>query len=389
MTLYKTSANTKMAKMMRYKHLVVIFLLITVSQNCQSQITKNAIVKSVNKHGFKFLEDTRFTSVSINIYANGIPYSNHFGELDKGKGNKPTDETLYEIASVTKTMTGYLVAKAVIDKKIKLSDPVTKFLGSDYINLSFKGKPVTIQHLLTHTSGLPLNINGIDELYAEPSKNTYVKAQQLLTNYTKKALLNDLKDVEIKHEPGKQYGYSNVAPNVLAYILEIVYKKPFEIILKEQLFEPLGMHDTAINLSKEQQKLLANGYNAKGEQMPNFKKPIKLWGAAGRVKSNAHDLLNYIKFQLEVDNPIIKATHAKLFQDLENLWIGYFWEIIDDENGTHIEHHGGIYGTQNWILIYPEYNIGISVLTNSSFPEANQLIKTTAIKILNDLKKQI
>lgn len=283
-------------------------------------------------------------------------------------------------------MTGYLVAKAIRDKKLKLSDPLTKFLGSSYNNLSFNGISITIKHLIAHTSGLPLNINGIDDLYAKSTKNTYAEAQELLANYEKSALLDDLKKVEIQREPGKQYGYSNVAPNVLAHILEIVYKIPFETLLKEQLFEPLGMQNTAINLSKEQQKLLANGYNANGELMPNFKKPIKLWGAAGRIKSNSQDLLKYIKFQLQKNNPVIKATHTKLFQDLDKLWIGYFWEIIDDEDGTHMEHHGGIYGTQNWLLIYPQYNIGISILTNSSFPEANQLIKRTAIKILNDIK---
>lgn len=377
--------------MKQWKSSVQIIILITILfiyQSCQSQIQKDAIAKSVKENALNFLKNNRFNSVSIAVYANGIKYSNHFGELDKGEGNKPTDETLYEIASVTKTMTGYLVGKAVLEQKMKLSDSVTKFLGSAYDNLSYKGTPVTIQHLLTHTSGLPLNINGIDALYAKRTKNTYLKAQQLLTNYEKETLLNDLKNVVIKYELGTHYAYSNVAPNILAYILEIVYKKPFEILLKEQLFDPLKMQNTAINLSNKQQEFLANGYNGKGEQMPNFKKSIKLWGAAGRVKSNTHDLLNYMEFQLQTENSILKETHTKLFQDLEQLWIGYFWEAIDNQDGTHIEHHGGIYGTQNWILIYPQYNIGISILTNSSFPEANQLIKETALTILKDIKNQ-
>lgn len=369
-----------------YKNVIILFIAFFICQSCQSQHTEEYIRRSIKENALKFLKDKRFNSVSINIYANGISYSNHFGELDKGKTNLPTDETLYEIASITKTMTGYLVAKAVDDKKLKLSDPLTKFLGLSYKNLSFNGISITIKHLITHTSGLPLNIKGIDELYAKSTKNTYTKAQKLLADYEKTDLLNDLKNVEILQEPGKYYAYSNVAPNVLAYILETVYKKPFETLLKEELYEPLGMQNTAINLSNAEQKLLANGYNAKGELMPNFKKPIKLWGAAGRVKSNSLDLLKYMKFQLQEENLVIKATHTKLFQDLDNLWIGYFWEVVDDEDGTHMEHHGGIYGTQNWLLIYPQYNIGISILTNSSFPEANQLIKRTAIKILNDIK---
>lgn len=69
----------------------------------------------------------------------------------------------------------------------------------------------------------------------------------------------------------------------------------------------------------------------------------------------------------------------------DNIWIGYYWEIIENDDNTHIEHHGGIYGSQNWLMIFPKQSIGISVITNSSFSEANQLIKETANKTLNRL----
>ncbi|MEM6720590.1 MAG: serine hydrolase domain-containing protein [Bacteroidota bacterium] len=359
--------------------------LVYLLQGCQAQIDPTKIEAAVENRAQLFLQDARISSVSINIYADGKFFSNHFGELDKGKGNTPTDSTLYEIASVTKTMTGYLVAKAIHDKKIALDDPVTKFLGPAYKNLSFQGNPITIQHLLTHTSGLPLNMEGIDELQAQGTKEACEKAQKILTNYTKESFLKALQNVTIQQAPGVQYSYSNVAPNILAYILEMVYQKPFEILIKEELFTPLGMEATAINLSDAQQLLLTNGYNDNGERMPSYKQPIQLWGAAGRVKSNSQDLLKYIQFQLQKENSIVQATHSKLFRDLENVWIGYFWEIIEDENGTRLEHHGGLYGMQNWMIVYPEYNVGISILTNASFPETSQLLKATATDIFNDI----
>lgn len=364
---------------------ICIIAMIYMFQSCNAQVNNSILTKSVDKHATEFLQDARVTSVSVNIYVNGNYFSKHYGELTKGKGNTPTDNALYEIGSVSKTMTGYLVAKAVKDKKFALSDPISKFLGADYKNLSFQGNPITIQHLLTHTSGFPLNINGIDALHAQGTKAACEKAQRILATYTKDSFLTTLKDIRIDHAPGVQYGYSNVTPNVLAHILEVIYEKPFDVLLNEFLFEPAEMHNTAINLSKEQQLLFAHGYNDRGELMPNYQKPIQLWGAAGRVKSNSHDLLKYMKFQLQESNPIVKETHSKLFRDFENLWIGYFWEIIEDGTEKRIEHHGGLYGTQNWMILYPEHNLGISIVTNASFPETSQLLKTTATHIINDI----
>ncbi|MFK8010364.1 MAG: serine hydrolase [Saprospiraceae bacterium] len=171
-----------------------------------------------------------------------------------------------------------------------------------------------------------------------------------------------------------------------SFILEVLYDKPFEILLKEKLFEPAEMNNTFINLNKSKQPLLANGYNEKQELMPNFKNPVNLWGGAGRVKSNSLDMLKYIKWQLNSSNPVVRISHQKLFKDVDNIWLAYFWDVIDDKNGTHIEHHGGIYGSQNWLMIYPMQQYGISIIANSSFPQANQIIKQTANKIFEELK---
>ncbi|MEM6686746.1 MAG: serine hydrolase domain-containing protein [Bacteroidota bacterium] len=359
-------------------------ILIYMLQSCSAQVDTSLIPNAIKKHATTFLDDERISSVSVSVYANGKSHSHHFGELDKGSGNSPTDTTLYEIASVTKTMTGYVVAKAISEEKLKLTDPMTKFLGEAYTNLTFEGNPITIQHLLTHTSGLPLNISGVDALHAQATKEACTQAQQLLAKYTKEEFLTALKSIQIQQQPGTAYAYSNLAPNILAYILEKVYEKPFEEILQQKLFMPLNMQHTAINLSKTQQPLLANGYNDIGEVMPNYRKPVQLWGAAGRVKSTPKDLLQYMKFQLQ-DHSAVKISHTKLFQDTDTIWIGYFWEIVDTDNGTRIEHHGGLYGTQNWMLIYPELNLGISIITNASFPETSQLLKTTATQIINDI----
>ncbi|UZO79955.1 beta-lactamase family protein [Aquimarina sp. ERC-38] len=365
---------------------IVYSLILIVAQSCNSQSNKKELSIIVENEVEKVLKDHRFNAISIAVVDKKRSFLGHYGELDKHLNNKPSNKTLYEIASVSKTMTGYLVACAVNEQKLKLESSVYDILGKEYENLEFNGEPVRIKHLITHTSGLPLNIKGISELYQKATTNNYYKAKKKLNEYKKEELLSEVKYLELHQKPGEVYSYSNVAPNLIAYILEKVYDKSFEQILKEKLLIPAQMTNTYINLDKNNELLLANGYNDRNELMPNFKKPIKLWGAAGRIKSNSKDLLNYIKWQLNSENSNVKISHTKLFHDVDNIWIGYFWEIIQDENSSHLEHHGGIYGSQNWLMIYPEQNIGISIIANSSFPEANQIIKELANSILNRLK---
>ena len=145
-----------------------------------------------------FLKDNRFNAVSITVYDNGKSFIGHYGELDKNIGNKPTNQTLYEIASVTKTMTGYLVACAINEGKVNLESVVYDILGEEFKNLKYKEEPIRIKHLITHTSGLPLNINGISELYQSPNISSYKRAQKILSNYTKDDLLKEIKFLKVK-----------------------------------------------------------------------------------------------------------------------------------------------------------------------------------------------
>lgn len=370
---------------MKIKIGIFCFIVLIIC-SCNSQVKNSKLLLTIEKEANKFLEDERFNSVSIAVHYKGRSYIGHYGELDEKKNNNPTDRTLYEIASVTKTMTGYLVACAIEEGKIELDTPIYEILGESYNNLTYKEEPVRIIHLITHTSGIPLNVGRVSELYEKPSRDNFIKAQKILSSYTKQEMLNEIKSLKFTEPLGKTYNYSNVAPNLIAHILEVIYGKPFYFLLKEKLFGPAEMENTFINLDEDKKYLLANGYNDENKLMPNFKEPVNLWGAAGRVKSNSYDMLQYIKWQLSLTNKVVKKSHEKLFRDENNIWLAFFWDVIDDNKGTHIEHHGGIYGSQNWLMIYPRHQYGISIITNSSFPEANQIIKQTANQIFENLE---
>ncbi len=218
--------------------------------------------------------------------------------------------------------------------------------------LEFKGDPIRIKHLITHTSGFP---------------NFPIKSEN------KQAFLEGLKLIKIETKPGEIYFYSNTAPELTAYILEKVYQKSFEELVIEFVLKPNKMNQTKFTLNESDRTRLVKGYNDKNELMPNFNRT--LWGGISGLHSTTTDLVKYMKLQLDKSNLIVNESHKKLYKEGSDFWEGYHWYIIEDDNKLMYRHHGGIYGMQNWFVIYPKQNIGISILTNTSFNGTGEILE--------------
>lgn len=346
------------------KYLTAILFFTILACNSVHKTNKQIVENAITNNAAKLLEDKRFHSVSITVFKDGEATIKHFGELTIGEGNKPNDSTLYELASVTKTFTGYVATKAVLDKKINLEDDIRIYLDEPYPNLEFKGEPIRIKHLITHTSGFP---------------NFPIKSEN------KKAFFEGLKLIKIETIPGEVYSYSNTAPELTAYILEKVYQKPYEELVTEFILKPNEMNQTKFTLTENDKTRLVKGYNDKNELMPNFNRT--LWGGISGLHSTPTDLVKYMKLQLDKSNPIVNESHRKLYKEGSDFWEGYHWYIIENEKELIYRHHGGIYGMQNWFVIYPKQNIGISIITNTSFNETGEILENAVNKLYDDINR--
>lgn len=374
---------------MKYQQpiLILVFVILSQSAYTQNESIKDPITRAIEKHGKAFLNNKNITAVSIGLFKDREIYTRHFGELEKGKDNTPTNETIYEIASVSKTMTGYLVSQAVLEGKIKLEDDIRLYLNGDYTNLSFNSQAITMKHLLTHTSGLPMSLpvemNGVFQILDENVPSRYFELEKA---YDKETFLADLKNVSLGVVPGSRYAYSNVGAELIGYILETVYKKNIDELLKESFLIKSGMLNTAIELTEAQEKNLVGGYWMNNEvTSPN--QVNKLWATAGGVKMNLSDMVRYIELQLNSEDPIVSESHKVLYEEGKTLKIAYFWRVWTDKYGISYNHHGGTTGTQNWLFIFPDHQLGISIITNQSGPKTPNLLSKTVKRILKDILK--
>ncbi|GAA4303139.1 serine hydrolase domain-containing protein [Nibribacter koreensis] len=322
----------------------------------------------VDKKASWLLSHPEIHAASIGVYKGGKVSMFHYGELDPGKGNKPTDSTIYEIASISKTFTGTLVAQAVLEGKMSLEDDVRKHLKEAYSNLTFEGKPIQIKHLLTHTSGLPRALPNDDHIWQNPGDSLAFKLHALAKDYSKEQFLRDLGQIKLSTLPGSDYAYSNLNPNLIAHILENIYGTSFDELLDQIIFKKAGLQSTRMQLTSKEKARLANGYNEKGVLMPHMESP--LWGADGGLKSTLPDLMKYMAFQLDRSNAMAQKSQETVAGSSH----GYFWTVRESKSTKTVSGHGGAFGTQTWFSFYPQQNNGIVVITNESGPNTASII---------------
>ncbi|WP_237274432.1 serine hydrolase domain-containing protein [Tenacibaculum ovolyticum] len=371
---------------MKYKQIIFIACLLMFITSCKSSKEKDNLVSNILEQEIDFLLDrSTFNSISVGAIINEETYELHKGELTKGQGNKPTNETLYEIASLTKTFTGTLLAKAIVDNKVSLDDDIRKVLGGDYTNLEFKDEPITYKHLVTHRSGIPNMFPNRPDIFKNPDfdKLPFI-INKLQEGYTKDKFIKELQLVNLDTIPGSKFEYSNAATNLLGFCLENIYDKKFEDLLKENLLDPLKMSHTKILLTKEDQFKLAQGYNERNMKMPF--NSIKYMNAEGGIKSTLPDMMKYVKFHLEKEDPVVERAHQEvlgLWEDFDN---GLFWQIAKTKGEPiKIFQNGGAFGSSSWLTIIPEKKMGVFIITNQAGPEAHKELNNTVENIIKKI----
>jgi CubicO group peptidase (beta-lactamase class C family) len=340
--------------------------LYAMSQISASIATGNPVLSSrtdslVQNVVLKFMSNTSRVGLSIGIIKNGKTYTYNYGTIKKGYKVLPTANTVYEIGSISKTFTGFLLARAIVDKKIKIDDDIRNYLHGWYPNLEYDGQPIRIMHLANHTSGLPPFLPDRPDLFQRPQDSIPFLMANLHRDYTKEQFLKDLHTIKLDTVPGYNYRYSNTAAQLLGFILENVYNKTFGELIQQYITGPLAMKQTKVS-DKTGMAGLAEGYGSSGNRMPYM--PV-LMKPSGGIYSSVSNMLNYIRFQLNEKNKPVRLSHIATMNYTDSTGIGLFWRINRIQNKTRkIWHTGGTFGFSSYCVFYPEMNAGIVLLSN-------------------------
>ncbi|KAF2325812.1 serine hydrolase domain-containing protein [Flavobacterium nitrogenifigens] len=290
--------------------------------------------------------------ISVGFVLNSEEYYTAYGNLNAESQIKIDKNSIFEIASITKILTSNLIAQAAIEKKLKLEDYIDSYLPKEYVLQNNLKNKIKISDLASHQSGLPdIDFGKLIEL----------NPQQPISSVTKESLAAIVNNCTELKDYGK-YRYSTIGYTLLGQILEKVYNKSYDEIITSKMIKPLKMTRT---LTKDfNVKNCTVGHNPEGGIQEFFNWNIT--APAGLVKSNASDMVTYLKAILNKEAKVGKAaliTESIFYKD-EKRELGLGINIVTDEKNTIYMKSGDSMGQSSIICYDRAKNWGIIILLN-------------------------
>jgi CubicO group peptidase (beta-lactamase class C family) len=290
-----------------------------------------------------------------------IIYHKSFGLAERSFDSPITNDTKYQVCSITKTFTAVLILQLVEQGKIDLNKKILDYLP-DYKGQG--GPKVTVHQLLNHTSGMKNTDTAKDENFLKYGLGFYHQPHQL------KEIVNNFCSNDLVNEPGTKFDYNNGEYMILGRILEVMYQKPFEQILNQQILHPLGMHNSGLLSHYKLIKKLATPYYKDknlDHLIPNIPMFVENFSAAGAMYSCTLDLIkfNNALFDFKL---IKKETLALLLTPgLDNY--GYSVWIRGNQKYRRMERYGRISGANSVWFHYLNNDLSIILLSNTNLTD--------------------
>lgn len=234
----------------------------------------SAELKQLDQLMQEYVNEGYIPSATALIARNGkVIYHKSVGHSDAEAKKKLDNTAIFRIASQTKAVTSVGVMLLFEEGKFRLDDPVSKYLPAfknmqvlDQFNASdttFTTVPakreITIQDLLTHTSGISYPGIGSQQAVAIYAKHKIPSGIGTSTDLKLATAMNALAKLPLVHQPGERFTYG-LNTDVLGYLIEVLSGKPLDVFFQERIFTPLGMKDTYFNLPAGKQNRLVKLY---------------------------------------------------------------------------------------------------------------------------------
>ncbi|QGY42448.1 serine hydrolase [Maribellus comscasis] len=319
-------------------------------------------------------------SALVVTYKDQIAFLKCYGVKKTGEKDSINKNTVFRLASVSKTITGVLAGILDDENIVHLDDHVIDYLPGFKLKNQESTTNLTIRNLLSHTSGL------IPHAY-----DNMVEEKVPLSK-----IMSNLYSVDISASPGKLYGYQNVMFSLYDTIAAIKTSKKFDNIIHEKVFDPFGMknastgfrsfknnpnkayphygsagHYRTMRLNDRYYSTApAAGINASISDMGQF-----LLHLTNENSAEINDNIIQTVFTPQVQSPL-KRAYLRRWDKVDSKQYAIGWRIIGYK-GRKVAYHGGyVNGYKTEIAYCKEENIGIAYLTNSPNPIASETVPT-------------
>jgi CubicO group peptidase (beta-lactamase class C family) len=285
---------------------------------------------------------------------------------DPGPGQPALDaNTVFEIGSISKVFTSTLLAQMVLEGKVRLDDPVQKYLPSTVHLPTRNGKVITLGSLAEQNSGLP-RMPG--NFHPADATNPYA-------DYTVQQMYDFLSSYQLTRDPGEKFEYSNLGVGLLGHVLSLVAGKSYEELARERIWGPLGMTHTSITFTPWMKTHLALGHDEQGRVAANWDLPTL--AGAGAIRSTTEDMLKFADANLHPERGPLQRAMAFAQQERApaggNNRIGLNWMNAHLPGDTVVWHNGGTGGYRTFLGLQPSAKRAVVVMTNTTGAGADDI----------------
>lgn len=301
---------------------------------------------------------TQVPGVAVGIYHDGETYTAGFGITNFDHPLRVTDETLFQIGSITKTFTGTIIMKLVEAGELDLDAKVQAYLPDFSVADTDASSKATVRHLLTHMGGW------VGDYFDDSGSGADALP----------IIVDRMSDLEQLAPVGTVYSYNNSAFYVAGLLIETVTGKSYEEALKERVLDPLEIEGCEITPGDVMTHRFAVGHSISGENEVNVLRPWYLARAAfpaGGLACDVGAMLRYARFHLGDGSPLLKRDslremHSKQFDKVgTDDEMAITWHVTEVDGARILGHGGGTLGQISLLQLVPEHDFAITVVTNA------------------------
>lgn len=344
------------------------------------------------------MQDAGIPGLAFGIVIDGEPVLLKGLGLRDQEGHAADADTVFRIASMTKSFTGLAILKLRDAGKLRLDDPVSLHVPElvRWQAPTRDSGPITIRQLLAHLGGLPED-NPYGDRFLDISPRDF------------SAWL--AKGVPFSTAPGSSFEYSNLGFMILGQVITKASGRPYQHYIREEILRPLGMKASSWGPSEVPREQLALGYRKEGDKL--MVEPLLadgVGGAMGGLLTSARDLSRYVAMMLSAfpprddaeTSPVLRRTLREMQAGLGAPAIsamrplaggplnararnyGFGLSATDDCRwGTELAHSGGLPGFGSHMVWLPERGVGVFVMANLTYAPAGGLARQ-ALQLLLD-----
>lgn len=309
----------------------------------------------------------KFNGAALVAKNGNIILNKGYGYRDASNKTLNDENSIFQLGSITKQFTATVILKLQQENKLRISDKISKYFPGYP-----KGDSITIQQLLTHTSGI----------YSYTDDTSFM-SHQITIPHSREQMMALFENKPLNFSPGTSWSYSNSGYSLLGYIIEAVTKTSYEQAVRSYIFTPLHMVHSGFDFTNLKSPDKTTGYQAlnaeHAEPAPIVDSTVSF--SAGAMYSTTGDLNLWHK-ALEQNNILSKAEQEEAYTPVKNHY-GYGWGIDSIEGKRRVGHSGGIPGYLTNESRVPADDIDIVLLSNASNTTLNE-ITTKIYSILYD-----